>query len=431
VFEVDPGRIVPMRPHRLKPVRRIPLSTYPIQAQLGKGPIHLTQFTNGHWQMFVGNKPFVIRGVSYNVVPVGRSPDNGTLVVHRDWMLEDENKNGKIDGPYDSWVDVNRNNRQDPKERVVGDFRLLHDMGANTIRLYHHEYNKPLLRDLYSRYHIRVMIGDLLGAYTVGSGADWSEGTDYNDKDQRRDMLESVREMVESEKDEPYLLLWVLGNENNFGNGNNCRKFPEAYYSLVNEAAILIKSLDGNHPVALANGDLTFIETAAALCPDVDIFGVNAYHGRHGMGDSFWRDIRDLWKKPVLITEFGAPAYDQYRPEAEGEKEQAEFLRNNWDDIEWNLAAGPGQGNALGGVIYEWMDEWWKSGPAFDPGVHDKSGQFQGPFPDGWSYEEWYGIVSQGDGSHSPFLRQLRPAYYVFKNDLWNPKKWIKRGLPN
>ena len=161
-------------------------------------------------------------------------------------------------------------------------------------------------------------------------------------------MLESVREMVESEKDEPYLLLWVLGNENNYGNGNNCRKFPEAYYSLVNGAARLIKSLDANHPVALVNGDLTFIETAATLCPDVDILGVNAYHGRHGLGDSFWRDTHELWKKPVMIYEFGAPSYDQYRSEAEGEKEQAEFLRNNWDDIEWNLAGGPGQGNALG-----------------------------------------------------------------------------------
>jgi len=85
------------------------------------------------------------------------------------------------------------------------------------------------------------------------------------------------------------------------------------------------------------------------------------------------------------------------------------------------MGGGPGQGNSLGGVIYEWMDEWWKAGPppAFDPGRHSTTGQFQGPFPDGWSYEEWYGIVSQGDGRHSPFLRQLRPAYYVFKDQLW------------
>jgi len=430
-FEVDPGEIVSVPTPPIRP-RRLSLAWQSVRRELGNGHVRVVQMANGHWQMIVGRSPYVVRGISYNAVPVGLSPDNGTLVLHRDWMLEDDDKNGKIDGPYDSWVDANRNNRRDPDERVVGDFQLLKEMGVNTLRLYHHEYNKPLLRDLYEHFGIRVIIGDLLGAYTVGSEADWTEGTDYRDVDQRRKMLDSVREMVESEKDEPYLLLWVLGNENNYGNGNNCRKFPDAYYSLVNEAARVIKSLDSQHPVALANGDLTFIDKAAALCPDVDILGVNAYRGRHGMGDSFWQDTAELWGKPVLISEFGAPAYHCYKSEAGGEAVQAEFLRNNWEDIERNLGGGPGQGNGLGGIIYEWMDEWWKAGPppAFDPSVHDKIGQFQGPFPDGWSYEEWYGIVSQGDGRLSPYLRQLRPAYYLFKNELWNPREWKKRGLP-
>jgi beta-glucuronidase len=315
---------------------------------------------------------------------------------------------------------------------VVGDFRLLEKMGVNTLRLYHHEYNRRLLQDLYKSFGIRVMMGDLLGAYTVGSDVEWDAGTDYRDDAQRRRMLESVRQMVETEKDQPYILFWVLGNENNYGNANNSREFPDAYYSLVNQAARLIKSLDSDHPVALANGDLLFIEKAAALCPDVDIFGVNAYRGRHGMGDSFWQDVAELWGKPVLITEFGCPAYHRYRSEAEAEDLQAEFLKGNWDDIERNLGGGPGAGNSIGGVLYEWMDEWWKAGtpPAFDPAVHDTVGQFPGPFPDGWSYEEWFGIVGQGVGTRSPFLRQLRPAYFLFKNDLWNPKKWKKRGLP-
>ena len=64
---------------------------------------------------------------------------------------------------------------------------------------------------------------------------------------------------------------------------------------------------------------------------------------------------------------------------------QADYLRGNWDDIEWNLGGGPGVGNAIGGVLFEWMDEWWKAGapPTFDPSVHSTIGQFAGPFPDG------------------------------------------------
>jgi len=74
-----------------------------------------------------------------------------------------------------------------------------------------------------------------------------------------------------------------------------------------------------------------------------------------------------------------------------------------------------GVGNALGGVVFEWLDEWWKN---YEPTVHDKTAGAQGPFPDGYMYEEWFGIIGQGDGKHSPFIRQLREGYYVYKK-LW------------
>ena len=40
-------------------------------------------------------------------------------------------------------------------------------------------------------------------------------------------------------------------------------------------------------------------------------------------------------------------------------------------------------------------------------------------FPDGWSSEEWFGIFSQGDGEQSPFLRQPREAYFLYRDKLW------------
>ncbi len=430
-FEIDPGRII-LQKVPVVPPTHVDLTSLTVQKQLGQGNVHLTQYTNGHWQLFVDKVPYLVRGMSYSATPVGKSPDNGTLVVHRDWMVADQNKNGKIDGPYDSWVDKNRNNQQDSHEPVVGDFKLMKDMGVNTLRIYHHGYNKKLLQDLFHTYGIRVIMGDFLGAYTIGSDAEWAAGTDYRDPVQQERMLASVRQMVTEYKDEPYLLFWVLGNENNFGNANNSREVPEVYYSFLNKAAQLIKSLDPDHPVALSNGDLQFIDKAAKLCPDVDIFGANAYRGLHGMGDSFWRDAADEWAKPMLISEFGCPAYHRHKSEADAEALQAEYLRGSWDDIEWNVGGGPGVGNGIGGVLFEWMDEWWKAGapPTFDPAVHDTVGQFGGPFPDGWSYEEWYGIVSQGDGKNSPFERQLRKAYFMFKDELWNHKEWKKRGLP-
>jgi hypothetical protein len=36
-------------------------------------------------------------------------------------------------------------------------------------------------------------------------------------------------------------------------------------------------------------------------------------------------------------------------------------------------------------------------------------------FPDGKSQEEWLGIVGQGNGEASPFLRVPKKAYYAYK----------------
>ena len=56
------------------------------------------------------------------------------------------------------------------------------------------------------------------------------------------------------------------------------------------------------------------------------------------------------------------------------------------------------------------------------PYHHDTVPQFGAPFLDGWSYEEWLGIASQGNGKHSPLERQLRPAYFELMK-LWDKYK--------
>jgi beta-glucuronidase len=125
-----------------------------------------------------------------------------------------------------------------------------------------------------------------------------------------------------------------------------------------------------------------------------------------------------------MVTEYGCSAYNKYWDAPRSEEGQACYHRGNWMDIEDNRAGGSGTGNALGGVIFEWTDEWWKAGPPprFNAGRQETVPQFGAPFLDGWSYEEWLGLAGQGDGSQSPFLRQLRPAYFVYK-ELWNKRQ--------
>ena len=409
-FIVNPGELIRCKPQDLKE-KRTDLSGLKVIKSTGDEQIRLLQYENKSWQLLVDGAPYIVKGIAYQPGKIGQSPDEGTL---EDWMQQDYNNNNKVDSPYDAWVDKNRNDIQDEDEGPVGDFRLLWEMGANTIRIYHHASNKPLLRDAYENYGIMVLMGDFLGAYAVGSGASWYKGTDYTDSEHKQNMLNSVREMVEEYKDEPYVLMWVLGNENNYGVANNSRKETAAYYKFVNEAAEFIKSIDPhNRPVVVCNGEVNFLDIFARECPSVDVFGVNSYRGNYGFGH-LWLSVKDEADKPVLITEYGCPAYDKYRSQEAAEDGQAEFLKNCWVDIVSN-ADGYGYGNALGGVLFEWVDEWWK---AYEPSLHDFKPLWAGSFPDGWMHEEWLGVTSQGSGKNSPFQRVLRKAYYVYKT-LW------------
>ena len=428
VFTVNPGKLVKVSPNDLKP-QRMDVTKLDVVKTLGSGSVELVQYRNQHWQLRVDGKPFLVKAVAYSPTPICETPDRGYNLDS--WMTTDLNKNGKIDGAYDSWVDKNRNNKQDPDEAAVGDFRLLKEMGVNTVRLYHHALNKELLRALYKEYGIRVIMGDLLGMYAVGSGAEWYRGTDYTDPVQQEKMKAGVRAMVEEYKDEPYVLMWMLGNETNYGQvgdpskekvgtGSQASTQPEALYKFANEVARMIKSMDSQHLVGFSNGDVVTIDLLSQHSDAIDIFGTNVYRGAFGMGRSLWEDARDFLDKPVLITEYGCPAYYSGKDLEFGEQKQLEYHQGNWEDIVRN-SAGSGFGNAIGGVIFEFIDEWWKAGPPpqFNPLAQETVGQFQADFPDGWMHEEWLGVVSQGDGSHSPFMRQLRKSYEYYKK-VWN-----------
>ncbi len=430
-FFVNPGRLVKVDPSSLKP-HRLDLGKLKPVETIKKGNVDLIKYENDHWQLLVDGKPFMIKAIAYAPTPLGKSAHEG-YDPNNGWMKADINENGKIDGPEEAWIDANKNNQQDPDEPTVGDFAILKKMGVNTLRLYHHAADKEILRKLYNDYGIRVIMGDLLGMYAVGSGAEWYKGTDYTNPTHRENMKKSVREMVMEYKDEPYVLMWMLGNESNYGEvgdpdpksgkpgfGSNARNQADAHYAFVNEVAGMIKEIDPNHLVGFSNGEVITIDVFGKNSSNLDVFGANVYRGTAGFGKSFWEDVRHHTGKPVLITEYGCPAYMAGKDQDFAEEKQMEYHRGNWEDILYN-SAGSGTGNAIGGTAFEYVDEWWKSGvpPQFSPSEHETVGDFVAAFPDGWMHEEWLGVTSQGDGSKSPFMRQLRKVYEYYEKT-WN-----------
>ncbi len=390
-----------------------------IVEERGKGEVRLIRFSDGRWQLQVSGKPFLIQGVVYEPIKVGDK-----LLASNQWMKYDFNKNGVNDTAYESWVDENKNNKKDFHEHVVGDFELLKRMGVNTIRIYHPvNVNKQLLRDLYERYGIRVAMGNLFGAYCWGSQAPWKEGTNYNNAQQRKNMLDDVRQMVLEFKDEPYMLMWILGNENDvsgsysnstFNNTNACI-FPEVFARFINEAVELIHSLDPDHPVGISNATTKILTYYRRYSPALDFVGLNAYLGPFGFSQHY-RTVKFDLDKPVLITEYGVDSFNQNKNKSD-EDFQARYHKQCWKNIVDNSYRGFGTGNAIGGFAYTWLDGWWMCGSAFHQDT--RAGAWRGPAQDGWFNDEWLGLVSQGNGKNSPFLRQLKKAYFFYEKE-WN-----------
>ena len=400
----------------------------------GEGKVQVVKRADGSWELRVEGKSFCVRGVTYQPTQVGMIADQQTA-----WQWLDTNANGLIDAPEEAWVDSNRNNICDFDEPAIGDFQLLKDMGCNAIRFYHYagldkktyqpeEYNKELLRKLYVQYGIRIIMGDFFGAYTIGSGATWEAGTDYTDPEQRANMKEVVRQMVLDHKDEPYVLMWLLGNENNMDSEYNainatrtnaCAE-PQAYAEFLNEVAQMIHELDLDHPVAVGNLGLGLVEYYAQYAPELDIIGTNHYTNRDGIGVSFLREAQAKIDRPLLITEYGCDAYHQ--DEGVNETEQQYHHYGSAKAIYYNGVSTPGEGNVIGSVVFEWLDEWWKANSEYDsPDVHEIAPQFYwGLMPDHFAHAEWFGICGQGDGINSPFLRETREVYDFYKT-MWQP----------
>src|SRR5690606_8393492 len=109
------------------------------------------------------------------------------------------------------------------------------------------------------------------------------------------------RATVEKYRNHPALLMWVLGNEMEDPEGKN-----GAVWTAINGLARMVKEIDPNHPtmtvVAEIGGDK--VKNFHALCPDVDILGLNSYGGVASLGGRY-KKLGGT--KPYIVTEFGPP----------------------------------------------------------------------------------------------------------------------------
>jgi len=309
---------------------------------------------------------------------------------------------------------------------------LLKNMGVNTIRVYS-GIPKKWIEYIYTKYGIYTMLNHTFGRYGLTLNGAWVVNTEYSNPATRSLLLQEAKQMVTDYKDTKGLLLFLLGNENNYGlfwDGAETEDIPiedrkstpraKAMYQLFNEATVAMKAIDNTHPIAICNGDLLFLDIIAKECPDVDILGINVYRGV-SFGDLYER-VKKEYGKPVLLTEFGSDVFNAVTNE-EDQNAQATILRGNWKEIYENVAGYGKSGNSLGGFTFQFSDGWWKYGQTKLLDVHDTNASWSNG---GYAFdyvkgennmnEEWFGICAKGPTNvNGNYTLYPRSAYYVLK----------------
>ena len=368
----------------------------------------------------VNGENFMVNGMNWDYIPIGTNTVNANFWSKPDDLI---------------------------KEALEKEMTLLQNMGVNAIRQY---TGVPArwISYIYENYGIYTMLNHSFGRYGLTIDGNWVPVTNYSDKKTQKILENELIDLVQEYKDTPGLLLYLLGNENNYGlfwAGSETEDFPEdddqmkhvgeqrarPMYRLMNTISTKIKAIDPNHPVAICNGDVLFIDIIAEECKDVDIFGTNTYRGVSFT--NIFQEVKNKLDKPILFTEFGADAFNAVE-QKEDQLSQAFYLHGNWKEIYENASGFGKANNSIGGFTFQFSDGWWKFG--FDKrqfeNQHDTNaswvnGGYDRDFKEGENNmnEEWFGICAKGP-TKSNGLYELKPrlAYYVLKEvhriDIYN-----------
>ena len=362
-------------------------------------------------KLVVNGKDFMINGMNWDYIPIGTNTVNANF-----WKKSDDVIKAGLDS----------------------EMGLLKNMNVNVIRQYTGVPAK-WIKYIYENYGIYTMLNHSFGRYGLTLDGVWTPVTIYSEPRTQEFLMSEIDQLVKDYKNTPGLLLYLLGNENNYGlfwAGAETEDFPDdegkinfigesrgrPMYKLMNEAAKKIKAMDSSHPVAICNGDVLFIDIVAEECKDVDIYGVNSYRGA-SFTDMF-QVVKDKLNKPLMFTEFGADAFNAIENK-EDQKSQAYYMVENWKEIYQNAAGLGKTNNSIGGFTFQFSDGWWKYG--FDKrenaDVHDNNASWanggylrdMAPGENNMN-EEWFGICAKGPtNDRGNYDLYPRAAYYALK----------------
>lgn len=370
------------------------------------------------WKLQINGEDYFVKGIVWGYTPIGEN------YAFNLWANTDEQIQKVLD--YEC--------------------NLMKNAGINTIRSFGIIPPKWVTY-IYQEHGIMTVINHLMGRYGYNVGGAWIPQTIYSDELTRETLKKDILALVEQYKNTPGVLMFALGNESNYGLewssfeiedlpvGEQHKEKAKSLYSLYNEIMSAGKKIDPNHLFTIVNGDIQYLDLIVEYCKDLDVLGVNSYRGI---------SFTDMWKRvdkeldlPVMLTEFGSDAFNA-REFAEDQAGQAEIIKGNWQEI-YNKSYDKGEeGNAIGGCLFEWRDEWWKYLQVEDLDIQNNhaswsNGGYSFDFVEGQNNmnEEWFGICGLGGPNDDRvYEAQPRMAYYVL-SEIWSmdPYKVSKKEM--
>lgn len=370
---------------------------------------------NGKQTLFVNGSSFTVRGVIYSPVPIGDDPE--------------------LFSPYGDYF------TEEYKEIYERDLPLIRQMGANTVRLLYWDPSKDHTGFLDKAYENGLYV---ILTFPLGPDSYPALFNDFGtvDPQTQSEVLDSFGRVVAANRYHPAILIWSIGDELNsrrmYGNsryekGQNKENLVitgSGLRSLLDSLAQTARNQAGGnqHPVTASflydDASVNFVLNNYPSTVSLDVWSFSSY-GSSAFDPSSNSNLFNAYRakntgKPLLVLGYGVDSYNNTLY-AEDQGTQADKAVYMWNRIKTYSAADPSSNVCIGGTYKAYSDEWWRGRYSTDgckddnPSAQSACGSPNTALPDGYSNEEWWGIMRLRENSYAPDTMEQRSVYQALR----------------